>query len=480
MDKIKLFAFATLMLVSGFERAAFAQCNNNYTPVMLVTSFGKATFTKYTANCAPNSTLTCTPVCTPLDESFGTTAGCAATTVQSSSTYPGVVNMTNTTYSGGNNNTDAPNDGEYAVRCSNSNGWNGQWFDATKGMTDADGVAGGNFLVVNAGAESFGSTASGYHPYEFYHKNVTVCPGAVYTISYKAGNLSTYNSGNPNSCSYGGEAALQMYVMPGGTAVQPTVVAGVITNYNGSGGTLLDSTGSMDCVSTGFVWNTYSKNYTVPAGQTSLDVVLLSSYLKAAGNDFAVDDIKVTYVSGAGSCSGTSPIELMSFTAEKTPQNILLKWSTATEENFSHFVIERSTDAVNFQQIGIVYGSGNSKHEIDYTYTDNSANQGAVYYRLKQVDIDGTFKYSPVSSVNVDITSPVFIYPSDGDLTIQFTAKGEATYTIIDMIGKTIYSGTRISDESIITINKSNFRTGVYIVKVQMGTEMVAKKIVLN
>jgi hypothetical protein len=454
MDKIKLFAFASLILVSGIKRETFAQCSVN---------------------------------CTPLTETFGITAGCAATTVQSSSTYPGVVNMSNQTYSGGNNNTDAPNDGSYAIRCSNANGWNGQWYDATKGMTDANGVAGGNYLVVNAGAESFGSTATGYHPYEFYHKTVTnVCPGSVYTISYKAGNLST-GGGNTNGCSYGGEAALQMYVMPGGTAVQPTVVAGVVQNYNGSGGTLLDSTGSMNCNSTNFVWNTYSQNYTVPAGQTSIDVVLLSSYLKAAGNDFAVDDISVTWFSGGilgnrtgDGCTNAAPIELMSFAAEKTPQNVLLKWSTASEVNFSHFVVERSTDAVNFQQIGIVYGSGNSKHEIDYTYTDNSANQGAVYYRLKQVDIDGSFKYSPVSSVNVDVISPFFISSSDGDLTIQFTARGEATYALFDMLGRAICSGNRINDQSVITINKSNFKSGVYIVKVQMGTEMVTKKIVLN
>jgi hypothetical protein len=452
MDKIKLFVFALLMLVAGIERAAFSQCPIN---------------------------------CTPLTETFGTSAGCTSTSLQSQSAYPGIQNLINQPYNGGNNNTDAPNDGSYAVRCSNSNGWNGQWYTSSNGMTDADGVAGGNYLVVNSGAELYGNTSTGYHPYEFYHKNVpNVCPGSVYTISYKAGNLSTAG-GNTNGCAYGGEAALQMYVMPGGTAVQPTVVGGVVQNYNGSGGTLLDSTGSMTCTST-FVWHTYSNTYTVPAGQTSIDIVLLASYLKAAGNDFAVDDISVTWLNGGvlGNRSGdgcsTSPIELISFTAEKAPQNVLLKWATATEENFSHFVVERSTDAINFQQIGIVYGSGNSKHEIDYTYTDNSAVKGIVYYRLKQVDIDGKFKYSPTTNVNVDITSSVYIYPSDGDLTIQFTTKGEATYAVVDMIGKTIISGNRISDESAITVSKSNFKTGVYIVKVQMGTEMVTKKVVLN
>jgi hypothetical protein len=71
--------------------------------------------------------------------------------------------------------------------------------------------------------------------------------------------------------------------------------------------------------------------------------------------------------------------------------------------------------------------------------------------------------------MNIDVISPVLIHAADGDLTIQFTAQGETTYTIVDMLGRTLYSGNRTSDETSITLNKSNFTSGVYIMKVQMG-----------
>jgi hypothetical protein len=207
--------------------------------------------------------------------------------------------------------------------------------------------------------------------------------------------------------------------------------------------------------------------------------VLVNLYSWAGGNDFVIDDIKVTWASGAGT-GCTTPIELTSFSAEKTSQNVILKWSTASELNFSHFVVEKSTDAINFQQTGIVYGAGNSSRQIDYTFTDNSNGEGIAYYRLKQVDTDGSFKYSVIKSVKADSSTPVLIYSSDGDLIIQFTAKGEAMYTIVDMLGKALYSGNRTSDESSITVSKNNFKTGVYIIKVQMGNEVLTKKIVLN
>jgi hypothetical protein len=464
MNKIKLFLFALLMIViaTSIEKEIFAQCSTNFAQTMVVTSFGKATFAKYTANCSPNGTLSCTPVCTPFNDNFGTPSS-SPCSGQQGAADAGMVNHCNYPCIGG----PAIDDGEYRISCDGTNfncGWKGGCSTPIQDNTTGTGY----FAMIN-GVDNNS---------EFYHKTVTgLCSGGTYTFTFAAANASNYNSSNANDCGYSVPVNLTAYTFPAGTAV----TAATLFSSTGATRTLVN-TGSIFCTNTvGVVWTTYSATFTATATEQTngLDLVLQTANGNGAGADFVVDDIKVTYVSGAGSCTGL-PVGLMSFTAEKAPQNVLLKWSTETEENFSHFVVERSTDAVNFYQIGIVYGSGNSKHEIDYSYTDNSAVQGIVYYRLKQVDTDGKFKYSPVSNVNVDITSPVFIYPSDGDLTIQFTAKGEATYAVVDMIGKTIISGNRISEESTITISKSNFKTGVYIVKVQMGTEMVTKKVVLN
>jgi hypothetical protein len=141
----------------------------------------------------------------------------------------------------------------------------------------------------------------------------------------------------------------------------------------------------------------------MPAGQTSFDLVLVSRYLRAAGNDFVIDDIKVTWVSGgvlgnrAGDgCTTTTPVELISFTAEKLSQNAMLKWSTASESNFSYFSIEKSEDGINFSETGRVNSRGSASAPASYDFVDF---QGASYYRLKMVDLDGSGKYSNIISL---------------------------------------------------------------------------------
>jgi hypothetical protein len=422
------------------------------------------------AQCSANN-------CAPLNETFGTTAGCDATTSQSASPYTYVKNMTNQPTSSG-----APGDGQYAIRCNSGPSWQGGWETTGSGVTDGSGTAGGNYLAVNGGYA--GDAYGAYHPYEFYHRTVTqLCPGATYNISFKMANLSTYNSSPPKApsyCGYDSPVEVQSWVMPAGSAVQPAATA----VYNGSAGTQIYQTSSTDwyCSSSGFQWNTYSGTFT--ATGTSFDIVLVSGYVRVAGNDFLIDDIQVTYNSGApvGFTCTPTPVKLLSFTAEKASQNVLLKWSTASEKNNDYFTVERSADGIHFEQIGTVKGRGTSNATNYYTFDDYSSYNGSVYYRLKQVDFDGKYEYSPVTYVNIDGTDPVIITndPSSSQAFINFYKKGEATFTITDMLGRVIYSGERASDEASIPINKSMLCCGFYIVKVRIGPEVISKKIVLN
>jgi hypothetical protein len=296
-------------------------------------------------------------------------------------------------------------------------------------------------------------------------------------------NLSTYNSSPPKApsyCGYDAPVEIQSWVMPAGSAVQPA--AGV---YNGAAGTQIYKTSATDwyCSSSGFQWNTYSGTFT--ATTTSFDIVLLSGYVRTAGNDFLIDDIKVTYNSGAPAgftCTPTTPVTFMSFTAEKASQNVVLNWSTASEKNNDYFIVERSTDGIHFDPIGTVKGHGTSNQINYYTFEDYSFNSGTVYYRLKQVDFDGKYEYSKAKPVNVELADPVIITndPSSSQALISFYKKGEATFTIVDMLGRIVYSGKRVSDESSISINKSMLCCGFYIVKVQIGSELISRKIILN
>ncbi|RKY93328.1 MAG: hypothetical protein DRQ13_09595 [Ignavibacteriae bacterium] len=97
------------------------------------------------------------------------------------------------------------------------------------------------------------------------------------------------------------------------------------------------------------------------------------------------------------------PVELTSFAASVSDENVTLNWSTATETNNQGFNVERNAGS-GFEKIGFVAGFGTTTETHSYSYNDNSLEVGTYTYRLKQVDYDGTFEYSDV--VEVDVLAP--------------------------------------------------------------------------
>lgn len=100
-------------------------------------------------------------------------------------------------------------------------------------------------------------------------------------------------------------------------------------------------------------------------------------------------------------CNVVLPIELIYFNGVRysCSQNIL-NWATATETNNDHFEIERSADAINFKTIKEISGSIYSTDTKKYIYVDSNPESGINYYRLKQVDLDGTYKYAPIIDID--------------------------------------------------------------------------------
>src|SRR5690606_3510539 len=89
--------------------------------------------------------------------------------------------------------------------------------------------------------------------------------------------------------------------------------------------------------------------------------------------------------------AGIVPVTLVSFAGLSASNQNKLSWVTASEQNSSYFQIERSTDARGFEPIGKITAAGNSTTTQHYNFTDNNISGGKFYYRLKQVDVDGSF-----------------------------------------------------------------------------------------
>ncbi|MEZ4936371.1 MAG: hypothetical protein R2799_02120 [Crocinitomicaceae bacterium] len=106
------------------------------------------------------------------------------------------------------------------------------------------------------------------------------------------------------------------------------------------------------------------------------------------------------------------PVELVSWKATLVDGKVELKWITETEINNDYFEVERSVDGINWESVLVVEGAGNSTQLMEYLHYDTSPLFGLSYYRLKQVDFDGTSKYFDIQSVNLALDQNLTFYPN--------------------------------------------------------------------
>ncbi len=181
------------------------------------------------------------------------------------------------------------------------------------------------------------------------------------------------------------------------------------------------------------------------------------------------------------------PVELLYFTGNRNGSTVILKWATASEKNNDKFIIERSTNGKTFEAIGHVNGQGDSHITTAYTFTDKSTAANKLYYRLKQVDFDGTYTYSKIVSImgNTLMSQPVMVAypnPSKGMSTAILTVEtaSNSTITLFDLQNRVVQQQELYMEQGIVEfpVDLRNAASGIYILKVQTGNQTFQTKIV--
>lgn len=181
-----------------------------------------------------------------------------------------------------------------------------------------------------------------------------------------------------------------------------------------------------------------------------------------------------------------SPISLVKFTADKLSEKVKLNWVTATEINNDKFIIERSADGENFELVSEVKGAGNSREINSYNVVDATPLKGTSYYRLTQVDFNGASEtFAPVAvnmSGKLSLTSVNSNTEAGNiDLNIYSPSATSTSIRITDLSGRTIASQqvNLVEGYQSVNINTNNLSSGIHIIQIMNGEEVVMKKLVL-
>ncbi|NDK56306.1 T9SS type A sorting domain-containing protein [Pontibacter fetidus] len=177
----------------------------------------------------------------------------------------------------------------------------------------------------------------------------------------------------------------------------------------------------------------------------------------------AIDDFSMTWSTQTTSGPTPLPVELVNFKASTQHQGVVLNWATASEKDNKHFIVERSQNGKSFAGIATIAGKGTSSTRSNYTFTDADPLSGGLYYRLKQIDFDGSYTYSKVVSVKWQSLTSAILYPTiTSDILYLDAAEKENTISIVDMAGKQVYQQQFISKTRNYTLDVSKLKTGNY------------------
>ena len=314
----------------------------------------------------------------------------------------------------------------------------------------------------------------------------TICYGLEYTPLY-TGTLTSYTTGFFMDCNNGTNPVISNMscVMNDNSQTLDfcSVVDSILFNSSGNSGGLAITIGvpvilHQVCFSILSTGNMIITKDVTTGLSTSVDLT---------GGGFATDDIMfyTPYVVDSSIECAILPLTWLDFTAQADGEyTSLLDWSTADELNNSHFEIQRANDAGQaFRTIGRVEADEVTAAVHHYTFTDVNARPGKNYYRLKQIDHDGRYQYSPLRSVTFAASRfAVEVRPNPAQDMVTVYLREALTagrIAMIDMAGRVVYDGTFNAGTDAHEILLDRIQAGIYSLVVTSGDDRNVQKVVI-
>jgi len=178
----------------------------------------------------------------------------------------------------------------------------------------------------------------------------------------------------------------------------------------------------------------------------------------------------------------TTPIELVSFNLNKAANDVKLDWVTASEKDNAKFILEHSIDGKNFNNLTSIAAKNTASN---YTFSHNSPLDGVNYYKLIQVDFNGTKNVVGIKSINfkLNANSPVSVFPNPASDIITVAVAGKEnstkTITITDLTGKVVLREIS-SDANVVLSLKDKLASGLYVIHVTAGHIHESQKIIVQ
>ncbi|MBO2008990.1 T9SS type A sorting domain-containing protein [Hymenobacter negativus] len=193
-------------------------------------------------------------------------------------------------------------------------------------------------------------------------------------------------------------------------------------------------------------------------------------------SDFAIGALNDLTNTNTFAAINPLPVELTTFSAQReSNKSVAIQWATASEKNSARFEVQRSLNARDFVTVATTKAQGSSNRTTAYAALDAMAPATQLYYRLRQVDQDGTVAYSPVATVaGTSAATKALLYPNPARSSITFTTEAVTSYRVLNQLGQALLQGPTEVGTTNVAIGQ--LPTGLYLLELQTATGRSVQK----